>query len=310
MYWKLGLAVVLVGLGLSLQGCGHVIEPGTPGAISCKDQPVATYGVVTGKISEMLGADCFGGANFGYCSAHIECDTGLSYHGPALECAPINKACDFDDCITTAGFIKTNSSADDREGGEQFNVTAGGDIKAQSQLLYDKNVQLLADDELVVCTPYPPASFLAWDDLTDIQRQKGSCLGYTKEKWDGNEDTDISKKDWVDLTEAQQACATALGWKQATWDWMPEPASTPPPAKDNDDKSTTTTAAATVVLFSNYPINLSIFSPMGVSVVLFGLLVTAVSIRFVASRGRQQQRMAPTSGRDEELLEEANEPAE
>ena len=58
-----------------------------------------------------------------------------------------------------------------------------------------------------------------WDELPEEQLEAAKLLGFTKELWDADEETEITKEyDWADLNDAQKAAAESLGYDNVKWD--------------------------------------------------------------------------------------------
>jgi len=58
-----------------------------------------------------------------------------------------------------------------------------------------------------------------WDELPADIQAAATTLGYTKELWDSDKDSEISKEyDWDDLDADQQKAAATMGYDKASWD--------------------------------------------------------------------------------------------
>lgn len=56
-----------------------------------------------------------------------------------------------------------------------------------------------------------------WDELPPYVQKAASCLGYTKEIWNDDEDPPSKAKDWGDLTRDEKEAAALLGFDRTTW---------------------------------------------------------------------------------------------
>mmetsp|Transcript_5832 Transcript_5832/g.10112 ORF Transcript_5832/g.10112 Transcript_5832/m.10112 type:complete len:89 (-) Transcript_5832:311-577(-) len=58
-----------------------------------------------------------------------------------------------------------------------------------------------------------------WKDLPPEKKAAAELLGWTKELWDTDKETDISNEnDWDDLTDEQKKAAGEIGYVKETWD--------------------------------------------------------------------------------------------
>lgn len=57
-----------------------------------------------------------------------------------------------------------------------------------------------------------------WKKLPIKARKAAEALGYTEEKWNGDESVDADWEHWWDLTEAQKKNLEILGWEETAWE--------------------------------------------------------------------------------------------
>eukprot|EP00746_Dinoflagellata_sp_MGD_P083003 gnl/MRDRNA2_/MRDRNA2_33009_c0_seq1.p1 gnl/MRDRNA2_/MRDRNA2_33009_c0~~gnl/MRDRNA2_/MRDRNA2_33009_c0_seq1.p1 ORF type:complete len:301 (-),score=54.77 gnl/MRDRNA2_/MRDRNA2_33009_c0_seq1:321-1223(-) len=211
---RLACALVLLGLTLCLQGCEDTSGMAKDGRRNLDGNQYCKEMAITGGK--------FGLSSTSHGIVTVECDAGLHYRGPTIECVDANEVCQWFkspgkteccSCVTSNGFKKVGGETPGRHPS-----AIDADIEAESKALRDKNHRDLIEDPEVACTNQPESSFKEWSELTDEEKLAAQHLGHNENKWKNYRTAPVDKKTWNELTPTQQEAATTLGWTEAVWD--------------------------------------------------------------------------------------------
>ncbi|KAL7575134.1 hypothetical protein ACA910_000500 [Epithemia clementina (nom. ined.)] len=56
-----------------------------------------------------------------------------------------------------------------------------------------------------------------WDELPDVAKKAAAVLGYNKQTWDDDEESEFDDYSWKELNQEQQQAAAILGYDEKSW---------------------------------------------------------------------------------------------